>query len=124
MNQRSKAIHHGETWSTLGGALDRNEDAFDGAMREVQEEIGTVPPPYEIVTSHEDVTAGEHSDWTYTTFVVEVPEQWEPEAGDWESMDNRWVTLSELSTLSLHPSFKKNIHTLLKGMYDQGAFRA
>lgn len=122
MNQRSKAIHHGGTWSTLGGAIDRNEDAFDGAMREVEEEIGMVPAPYWMLTSHDDVTEGEHSNWTYTTFVVEVTEQWEPEGGDWESMDNQWVTLSELSTLPLHPSFKKNVHTLLKGMYEQGAF--
>lgn len=123
LNQRSKMIHFGGTWSTLGGAIDRDEEAFDGAMREVEEEIGMVPAPYWQLTAHESVTEGTEGDWTYTTFVVEVGERWTPEKGDWESMGNEWVSLSEMATLPLHPGFKDNVHELLKAMYLSGAFQ-
>lgn len=123
LNQRSKAIHFGETWSTLGGAVDRDEDTFDGAMREVEEEIGQVPPPYWMVAQHESVTKGEHSDWMYTTFVVEVTDRWTPTEGDWESMGNEWVSLTEMATMKLHPGFRGTVHDLVAQMYNAGAFR-
>lgn len=123
MNQRSKAIHFGGTWSTLGGAIDRNESPLDGAMREAEEEIGAVPPPTTVIAEHVSVTQGNASDWVYTTFVIEVGEQWTPEAGDWESMGNEWVTLNEMATLPLHAGFKASITELLAEMYYNGAFQ-
>jgi 8-oxo-dGTP pyrophosphatase MutT (NUDIX family) len=123
LNQRSKAIHHGGTFSTLGGAIDRNEEPFEGAMREAEEEIGHIPTSYWQMAAHEDTTSGMHSDWTYTTFVVEVEEQWTPESGDWESMGNEWVTVQDMATMPLHPSFKKMVPTLVAEMYHAGMFR-
>lgn len=122
LNQRSKAIHYGGTWSTLGGAIDRNEDAFDGAMREAEEEIGAIPAPYWQIAKQESVTQAGDDSWTYTTFVVEVTDQWEPESGDWESMDNAWVTVNDLATMKLHPGFKSSVHGLIAEMYQKGAF--
>ena len=123
LNQRSRAIHHGGSWSTLGGAIDRNETPYAGALREAAEEIGDLP---ETLTKRIEITAtteGKHSDWTYTTFVVEVEDRWTPEGGDWESIGNEWVTLSEIAVLRLHPGFKANFHTILAEMYRQGLFR-
>jgi ADP-ribose pyrophosphatase YjhB (NUDIX family) len=123
LNKRGRMINHGGTWSTLGGALDRDETAFEGAMREVEEEIGMVPVSYVELVAHKDTHKGAHSDWTYTTFVVEVEGQWEPEDVDkFETEDNAWVTISEMSRLPLHPAFKANVHELVKMMYYGGAF--
>lgn len=123
LNQRSKAIHFGGTWSTLGGAIDKSETPLGGALREAEEEIGRIPVDFWQMVAHENVTNGEHTDWTYTTFVVEVDEQWIPESGDWESMGNEWVTLSEMSTMPLHPGFKESAPALITEMYYSGMFR-
>lgn len=123
LNQRSKAIHHGETWSTLGGAIDKNETPFAGALREAIEEIGNAPESLQVRVTHEDVTEGDTTDWLYTTFVVEVDEQFQPTKTDWESKDNAWVTLQEMVTLPLHPGFKATISDLLTEMYNEGMLR-
>jgi len=124
LNQRSKAIHHGETWSTLGGAIDKNETPFAGALREAIEEIGNAPDQLTKVATHENVTDGENgTSWTYTTFVVAVEEQFFATKTDWESKGNAWVTLQEMASLNLHPGFKATISDLLTEMYLGGALR-
>ncbi len=124
LNQRSAAIHHGETWSTLGGAIDKNETPFAGALREAIEEIGNAPESLQVRVTHENVTEGEDgTDWTYTTFVVEVDEQFFATKTDWESKDNQWVTLQEMVALPLHPGFKSTISDLLTEMYMEGMMR-
>lgn len=123
LNQRSAVIHFGETWSTLGGAINRDETPYAGALRESIEEIGNVPTEMKQIVVHENVTKGEDRDWTYTTFVVEVDEQFFPTKMDWESKDNAWVTLQEMASLPLHPGFRATISHLLAEMYRQGAWR-
>lgn len=126
LNQRSHNIHFGGTWSTLGGAIDRDETAIEGALREAEEEIGSLPESYRVVSSHADTVyalEGSDSNWTYDTFVVEVEEQWVPEGGDWESIGNDWFTVSEMMALELHPGFAANVPALLHTMASAGAFR-
>lgn len=122
LNQRSKAIHHGGTWSTIGGALDKGETALDGALREAEEEIGRIKVDHWQIVSHEVSFAGKSSEWTYTTLVVEVEDQFEADNSDWETADNAWVTLSEMARLPLHPGFKSAVHDLVREMYMTGAF--
>ncbi len=122
LNQRSNAIHHGGTWSTLGGAIDRNETAYAGALREAIEEVGNVPDEMRKIASHESSVEGEHGTWTYTTFVVEVDAQFAPGVGDWESIGNEWVTVNEMATMRLHPGFKSSVHAVMAEAYMEGAF--
>jgi len=122
LNQRSAAIHHGGTWSTIGGALDKNESAFDGALREAEEEIGAITVGYWQIAEELSVHEGAHSDWTYSTIVVEVEAQWEADTSDWETEDNAWVSLQDMSTMKLHPGFKASVTGIAREMYLQGAF--
>ncbi len=123
LNERGR-VHHGGTWSTLGGAINRDEKPLVGAVREAMEELGRTPTTaIQVLATHEAVISGSAGSWTYTTFVVEVEDLFEAKVGDWESKSNAWVTISEMSTLALHPGLKRSIHTLLRSMVDAGAFR-
>ena len=122
LNERSQAIHLGGRWSTLGGAINRNESPLAGALREASEE-GAEGAIIQVLAVHEDTTEGANGSWTYTTFVVEVEEAFETDASDWETASNEWLTINEMATKRLHPAFRTSIHTLLKTMVDAGAFR-
>jgi 8-oxo-dGTP pyrophosphatase MutT (NUDIX family) len=123
LNERSHVIHHGGTWSTLGGALDRDESALEGALREASEECGEVPEDFELLAEVVSTTHGIEGSWTYSTFAVEVTEAFKPEAGDWESAGSAWLTLSEIATRKLHPGFRQTFPVLVAEMYAVGAFR-
>lgn len=101
LQKRSAFAHEGGTWSCAGGALDEGEDALAGALREASEEIGTVPDGITVLGSTVFAPA---TDWSYTTFVVEVPGEFgasmnfETDAIAWDSPD-------EVEHRPLHPGF-------------------
>lgn len=101
LQKRSAFAHEGGTWSCAGGALDEGEEALVGALREASEEIGAIPPEIEVLGSTVFAPA---SDWSYTTFVVEVPCEFgasinfETDAIAWDSPD-------EVDRRPLHAGF-------------------
>lgn len=122
LNQRSMSIHFGGTWSTIGGALNKDEEALEGALREAEEEVGQITVGYWQIAQETSVHKGTHTDWTYSTHVVEVDERWEADTSDWETMDNAWVSLQDMATMKLHPGFKSSLTGIAREMYYQGAF--
>ena len=70
LQKRSAFAHEGGTWSCAGGALDEGESPLEGALREAAEEIGHIPDGHAVLGSTVFAPA---TDWSYTTFVVEVP---------------------------------------------------
>jgi 8-oxo-dGTP pyrophosphatase MutT (NUDIX family) len=90
LQKRSALAHEGGTWSCAGGALDHGEDPLEGALREASEEIGAIPEGYRVLGSTVFAPA---DDWSYTTFVVEVPGEFgaslnfETDAVTWDSPD-------------------------------------
>ena len=92
------------SWSFPGGALERDEEPLAGAYREVEEEIG-----HRI----EGLVVGEHvhqpvPEWAYTTYVVDVPDQFVRELEhDWETEESGWFTEEEMRAMRLHPAFKE-----------------
>ena len=101
LQHRVEWSHHGGTWGLPGGARKKGESALMGALREANEEAG-VPASMvqELFTTVFDVGY-----WSYTTVVVEAAEFFEPVIGDAESLELRWVPLSLVSELPLHPGF-------------------
>jgi 8-oxo-dGTP diphosphatase len=101
LQKRSAFAHEGGTWSCAGGALDEGEEPLAGALREASEEIGPIPSDVAVLGS--TVFAPAH-DWSYTTFVVEVPGEFgasmnfETDAIAWDSPD-------EVEQRPLHPGF-------------------
>jgi 8-oxo-dGTP pyrophosphatase MutT (NUDIX family) len=101
LQKRSAMAHEGGTWSCAGGALEEGEDPLTGALREASEEIGTIPPDFTVLGSTVFAPA---DDWSYTTFVVEVPAEFgasinfETDAIAWDSPD-------EVERRPLHAGF-------------------
>lgn len=101
---RSPEVHHGDTWGVPGGAVDLDEAPLDAAWREALEEVpGLGRLPHHVRGSYEDAPA---SDWSYTTFVVEIDEQFSLLEETWETQDAGWFTRAELAGLHLHPAFE------------------
>jgi 8-oxo-dGTP diphosphatase len=103
---RSSWTHKGGTWAVPGGALNRDESAIEGALREFAEEIGHELDTYEVAHTYED----DHGGWTYTTVVVDVSERFEPPSVlQWETAACRWVPASQLAELELFDAFRSTL---------------
>lgn len=114
LNQRSHAIHHGGTWSVLGGAIDGDETPIEGGLREAREEIGTIPADFSVLATVTDNSAG---GWTYTTIIVDVDRPFSPRRHDWESIGSAWFTLNQISVLRLHPAFRASFPAITRALY-------
>ncbi len=101
LQHRAQWSHNGGTWALPGGARRENETALAAALREADEEAGV--PPQLVTELFESVM--DLGFWSYTTVAVEATEFFEPVVGDFESLDLRWVALSEVEKLELHPAF-------------------
>lgn len=101
LQKRSAMAHEGGTWSCSGGALDHGEHALDGALREASEEIGSIPAGYTVLGSTVFAPA---DDWSYTTFVVEVPSEFGGSI-NFETDAVAWDTLDEVERRPLHAGF-------------------
>lgn len=109
LQKRSPWVHHGDTWSTPGGAIGRDETPEHGAMREAREEFG--PLPRNLAHHHTDVST-DHGDWKYHTVVMDSPEHFMPRGGgstEDETAGAAWHTAGEIEELrhsgDLHPGF-------------------
>lgn len=101
LQRRSAFAHEGGTWSCAGGALDAGESPLDGGLREASEEVGTVPEGWTVIGS---VVFRPALDWSYTTFVVEVPEQFGMSM-NFETDDVGWFPMAAVDELDLHAGF-------------------
>ncbi len=101
LQKRSAFAHEGGTWSCAGGALDHGERPLDGALREASEEVGSLPERYEILG---ETVFAPASDWTYTTFVVEVPDTFGSSI-NFETDDVAWDPLEAVERRALHAGF-------------------
>jgi 8-oxo-dGTP diphosphatase len=101
LQKRSAMAHEGGTWSCAGGALDEGEDPLAGALREASEEVGAIPPD---ITVWGSVVFAPADDWSYTTFVVEVPGEFGVSA-NFETDAVTWDSPDEVEQRALHAGF-------------------
>ncbi|MFP7760152.1 NUDIX domain-containing protein [Marisediminicola sp. LYQ134] len=101
LQHRVSWSHFGGTWGLPGGARKQGESADAAAMREAAEEA-TVPSELLRVI---DTSVLDLGFWSYTTVVVEAMDEFEPVIADAESAELRWVAVSEVDALPLHPGF-------------------
>lgn len=113
MSLRSRAVQHGGTWSTFGGALDEGEGAVQAAHRELREEV-TGLEGHTVSTVGTFPSRCPHGcGWRYTSFTATVsligdetlPDvRVNPDAA-WETTEAAWVRLEDVDELELHPGF-------------------
>lgn len=101
--QKSNGKHRG-TWSLVGGTADAGENAWQGLMREIQEEIGFTPPilksiPLETFVSNDSV-------FNFHTFLCVVTDEFLPMLSD-EHSGYSWTTI-DLAPKPLHQGLKSS----------------
>jgi 8-oxo-dGTP diphosphatase len=101
LQKRSAMAHEGGTWSCAGGALDYGESPLEGALREASEEVGAIPPNYTVIGQTVFAPA---TDWSYTTFVVEVTGEFGASI-NFETDAVAWDSLDEVEQRELHAGF-------------------
>ena len=100
---RAPWVHNGDTWGVPGGARDSHESITEAAMREVHEETGINPAH---LTPHALFT-DDHGDWRYDTVIASAHSYISADSLNGESQEMRWIALSEVELMDLHPSFAK-----------------
>ncbi|HHU67972.1 NUDIX hydrolase [Corynebacterium sp.] len=125
MQHRALWTNNGGTWALPGGARDSHETVVEAAVREAVEECSLEPSLIEVL--HEEVTAGPFpadpeqpelaGGWTYTTVIARTttggPLKTFPNE---ESVELRWVRLSELYELPLMPAFASSLPGLVQAI--------
>ncbi|MBP3222672.1 MAG: septum formation inhibitor Maf [Actinomycetaceae bacterium] len=124
---RAAWSHGGQSWAIPGGALNWEETPLEGALREVEEEIGIprehfTPLPYHdnsytttaphdnhgtIHVTHSYGTGThiyEHEEWSYTTFVMQCADNEHMRLNE-ESVTTQWVDIDRPLPTPLHPAF-------------------
>jgi 8-oxo-dGTP diphosphatase len=110
---RSAFSHEGGTWSCAGGALDRDETAYEGSLREASEEVGPIPNDHRVLGQYLFAPA---DDWTYTTLVVEVDTHF-GDSINFETDAVEWFDATTIEQLELHSGFAAawpHVHAILR----------
>ncbi|VEI12944.1 NUDIX domain-containing protein [Trueperella bialowiezensis] len=101
--------HHGGTWAVPGGAINRGETPWQGALREFSEEAG-----FHDLADPSGHSVLQHPDWSYTTFVAQVADPHVRVVANKESDQLIWVPLSRLTDYELLPAFRNALPDLLQ----------
>ena len=104
LQHRAPWVHNGDTWGIPGGARDSHETVIEAAIREAIEETGIDPQ----FVSALQIFSDDHGNWRYDTVIARAGYELIAHEVNDESHEVRWVDISDVSTLNLHPSFAKS----------------
>jgi ADP-ribose pyrophosphatase YjhB (NUDIX family) len=91
------------TWSIPGGAIDKNESAFDAALREFYEECYGEP----VIDNVKTLSVNDHGKWKYTTFLVDTNTPMGIKDRQEHNL-SAWMTKKEIDQINyLHPGFQE-----------------
>lgn len=119
---RSEHVEEPNTWGTSGGAVPRGEtDLMQSALRETEEELGSLPSQYKVLRSYVWQQPG--GTFKFTTFIIEVLDQWEPESSrfNYEVTDAIWTNMEESQGLDLHFGLSSILNDLQENVYEPQA---
>ena len=94
---RSENVQHPGTWGIAGGAVSEEEETQDGALREAEEELGSLPHFEKLL----DTVVYQDGGFSYHTFIynisLEEKENWTSQISlNWENDDFKWFDLRNL----------------------------
>lgn len=110
LQHRAPWVHNGDTWGIPGGARDSHESTIEAAFREAVEETGIET---DLLTPLHTFTDN-HGDWKYETVIAQAADGLIAHEVNDESQEVRWVEISKVDQLNLHPSFKNSWPELMK----------
>lgn len=110
LQHRAPWVHNGDTWGIPGGARDSHESTIEAAFREAVEETGI---DTDLLTPLHTFTDN-HGDWKYETVIAQAADGLIAHEVNDESQEVRWVEISKVDQLNLHPSFKNSWPELMK----------
>lgn len=110
LQHRAPWVHNGDTWGIPGGARDSHESTIEAAFREAIEETGI---DTDLLTPLHTFTDN-HGDWKYETVIAQAADGLIAHEVNDESQEVRWVEISKVDQLNLHPSFKNSWPELMK----------
>lgn len=114
MQQRSSQVKYPSTWGFFGGKSEGKERPIETLLREIQEEIGSIPA-YQKVFPLSSYTSNDNK-FTYHTFVILVKKEFIPKKLNAESNGFSWTGIGSFPQ-PLHPGVKSqlsNKHILSK----------
>lgn len=101
LQRRSQSVDYGATWGMPGGAIRTGETPEMAARREVQEELGLLPP-YRIAGREVQDCGG---NWRFHIILADVDHDF-PAFCARETQATGWFTRQEMQSLVLHPGLK------------------
>ena len=110
LQHRAPWVHNGDTWGIPGGARDSHESTIEAAFREAVEETGI---DTDLLTPLHTFTDN-HGDWKYETVIAQAADGLIAHEVNDESQEVRWVEISKVEQLDLHPSFRNSWPELMK----------
>ena len=104
-------------WGGVAGYIEKNEEPYDTALKEIREEAGlekediTLVKQFEIV-KFSDVYDGVRYDWEIFPFLFKTEKKSKKHI-DREHSDYRWVSPSEIEKMGAVPHFKELVFKIL-----------
>ena len=110
LQHRAPWVHNGDTWGIPGGARDSHESTIEGAFREAIEETGIDTDLLTVLHTFVD----DHGSWKYETVMARASDELVAHEVNDESHEVRWVDITKVEELTLHPSFARSWPALVE----------
>lgn len=107
LQQRSPNVKYPGTWGFFGGKSEGQERPIETLLRELQEEIGSIPA-YHKVFPLSSFTSNDNK-FTYHTFVLLVKKEFVPKKLNIESSGYAWTSTDNFPQ-PLHPGVKSQLN--------------
>jgi len=105
-------------WSNVAGYVEKDEKPIETAFKEIREEVGLKEDDVEFVSQAEpieftDVYEGVKYNWKLYPFLFKTLKKDKIQI-DWEHIEYRWITPSEIEKYNTPPHFYDVVSKLLK----------
>ena len=108
LQQRSSNTSHPLKWGLWGGKLEKHENFIDGLMRELEEELSTVPEVIELKPI--DTFVSDDGKFVYYSFLIITNNFNSISVDNKETNDFVWLPLDKILKIDLHPATKRMLN--------------
>jgi len=100
-------------WGGITGYVEPGEEPYETALKEIQEEVGIEKEHVVLINQGNivkftDIYEGNQYEWTVYPFVFKIRKN-EKIQIDWEHLEYRWITPSEITRYDTVPHLKQTV---------------